>query len=138
MTLNSENIYLKFWCKLRKIQQLVLHGNIHVNKTLFPDGPLKKKNRLTARLLKPTDYGPVTFKRVPCQTKLADNVSWDVGLDALAFFGMTLGCLQEMIELFRVKLLQDRRYLSLTQDFDQTVLTDSHFLHNVKYLVILM
>lgn len=82
------------------------------------------------------DYGPLTLKWVPCQTKLADYVSWDVSLDALALFGMTLGCLQEMIELFRVKLLQARKYLSLTQDFDQTVLIDSHFLHNIKHLVI--
>lgn len=62
-------------------------------------------------------WGPPTLKWVPCQTKLADNVSWDVCLDALALFGMTLCSLQEMVELFRVKLLPDR---------------------NVKHLVILI
>lgn len=51
---------------------------------------------------------PSTLKWISCQAKLADNVSWDVCLDSLSLFGMTLCSLQEVIELFRVKLLQDK------------------------------
>lgn len=46
-----------------------------------------------------------TFEGVASQAQLVDDVTWNVRLDALALFGMTLGCLQQMIELFRVKFL---------------------------------
>lgn len=55
----------------------------------------------------------LTLKWISRQAKLADNVSWDVGLDSLSLFGMTLSSLQEMIELFRIKLLQDKWHPSL-------------------------
>ena len=39
------------------------------------------------------------------QAQLVDDVSGDVGLDALALFGVALGGLQQMVKLLRVKLL---------------------------------
>lgn len=47
----------------------------------------------------------LTLQRVAGEAQLADDVAWDVRLDALALFGMALCCLQKVIKLLRVKLL---------------------------------
>lgn len=47
-----------------------------------------------------------TLQGVPGEAQLADDVSRDVGLDTLTFLGMALCCLQQVVELLRIKLLQ--------------------------------
>lgn len=51
---------------------------------------------------------PLTLQGVPGETQLADDVARDVTLDALTLLGMTFSCLQQVIELLRVKLLQQQ------------------------------
>lgn len=46
-----------------------------------------------------------TFQRVTRQAQLVDDIAWNVRLDALANLGMTLRRLQQVVKLFRVKLL---------------------------------
>lgn len=59
---------------------------------------------LPAQLLKGQTWH--TFQGVPCEPQLADDVAGDVSLDALALFGVTLGSLQQMVELLWIKLLR--------------------------------
>lgn len=49
----------------------------------------------------------LTLQGVPGEAQLADDVTGDVGLDALALLGMALRCFQQVVELLGVKLLQE-------------------------------
>lgn len=51
--------------------------------------------------------GDGTLQWVPGEAQLTDDVSGDVRLDALALLSMALCCLQQVVELLRIKLLQD-------------------------------
>lgn len=46
-----------------------------------------------------------TLQGVPGEAQLADDVSGDVGLDALALLGMALSCFQQVVEFLRVEFL---------------------------------
>lgn len=48
----------------------------------------------------------LTLQGIPGETQLADDVARDVTFDALTLLGMTFSCLQQVVELLRVKLLQ--------------------------------
>lgn len=50
----------------------------------------------------------VTLQGVPGEAQLTDDVSGDVGLDALTLLGMALCCFQQMVKLLGIKLLQGR------------------------------
>lgn len=52
------------------------------------------------------DLAAITLQRVPGEAQLADDVAGDVGFDALTLLGMTFCCLQQVVELLWVKLLQ--------------------------------
>lgn len=53
-------------------------------------------------------FADVTLQRVPGEAQLADDVSRNVRLNALAFFCMAFSCFQQVVELLRIKLLQRR------------------------------
>lgn len=70
---------------------------------------IKKQSGLTS--LKANQiklWDSFTLQGVPGEAQLADDVSGDVGLDALTLLGMALCCFQQMVELLRVKLLQGK------------------------------
>jgi hypothetical protein len=54
----------------------------------------------------PAPSGPShTWKGVPSEAQLSDDVSGDVSFDQVALLGMSLGCLQKVVELFWVEFL---------------------------------
>lgn len=50
-----------------------------------------------------------TFQRIPGEAELADDVSRDVSLDALAHLGLTLCSLQTLVKCLWIKLLEKRK-----------------------------
>lgn len=48
----------------------------------------------------------LTLQRVSGQAELADNVAWDVRLHQVSLFGVIFSCLQEVVKVLWVKLLQ--------------------------------
>lgn len=50
-----------------------------------------------------------TFQRIPGESELADDVSGNICLDALAHLGLTLCSLQTLVKLLWVKLLQNEK-----------------------------
>lgn len=47
-----------------------------------------------------------TFKRIPGEAELTDDVSRNIRLDPLAHLGLTFCSLQTLVELLRIKLLR--------------------------------
>lgn len=52
-----------------------------------------------------------TFQRISCESQLADDITRNVCFDALALFGVSFSCLQKVVELLWVKLLQSQHML---------------------------
>lgn len=50
----------------------------------------------------------LTFNRISGQSQLADDVTRNVSLHQVTLFGVVLCCLQQMVELLRIKLLEKR------------------------------
>lgn len=58
---------------------------------------------------RPAPSGPLhTWKGVPGEAQLSDDVAGDVSFDQVALLGVSLGCLQQVVELFRVEFLGQR------------------------------
>lgn len=70
--------------------------------------PLPLPSRNTGLILTVIRASPRTFQRISCESQLADDVTGDVRLDALALLGVSFSRLQEVVKLLRVKLLQTR------------------------------
>lgn len=47
----------------------------------------------------------LTLQGIPREAQLANDVAGNVTFNPLSLFGMTLSCFQQVVELFRVKLL---------------------------------
>lgn len=55
----------------------------------------------------------LTLQWIPCEAQLTNDVAGNVTFNPLSLFGMALGCFQQVVELFRVKLLcQERETVS--------------------------
>lgn len=66
-------------------------------KSLLAVGPLQ------------TPGSMLTLQGIPCEAQLANDVAGNVTFNPLSLFGVALSCFQQVVELFRVKLLYQGR-----------------------------
>lgn len=105
---------------LKALRPLMLYHVYVQSKPLLRGFPCCKSLLAVGPLQTPGSM--LTLQGIPCEAQLANDVAGNVTFNPLSLFGVALSCFQQVVELFRVKLLYQGREVVSGESYKKRLL----------------